>query len=104
MFDVRDYSLYLTEFSRFVELIVASGRIPDETDVDTFVEKMWTRKYWAYDENNYSGASTFKGVAGFFSHWRDLYFSSFYFASSSLSSLSFSLVVRLRLKMIGVIS
>lgn len=62
---MRDYSLYLTEFSRFVELIVASGRIPDETDVDTFVEKMWTRKYWAYDENNYSGASTFKGVAGF---------------------------------------
>lgn len=62
---MRDYTLYLAEFSKFVNLIVGSGRVPDETDVDLFIDKMWTRKYWAYDEANYSAASMFRGVEGF---------------------------------------
>ena len=63
---MRDYSLYLTEFDKFINLIVGSGRVPSESDIDTFVEKMWTKKYWAYDNNNFAGyASTFKGVNGF---------------------------------------
>ena len=62
---MRDYSLYLTEFSKFIDLLVGSGRVPGESDVDYFVEKMWTLKYWAYDNNDFSGSSTFKGVQGF---------------------------------------
>ena len=62
---MRDYSLYLVEFSKFVNLIVKSGRIPGETDVDLFIEKMWSRPYWAYDESNHSQAATFKGVLAF---------------------------------------
>ena len=62
---MRDYSLYLTEFSKFIDLLVGSGRVPGESDVDYFVEKMWTLKYWVYDNNDFSGSSTFKGVQGF---------------------------------------
>jgi len=62
---MRDFSLYLVEFNKFIQLIVGSGRIPDESDVDLFIDKMWTKPYWAYDENNFSDASTFKGVQAF---------------------------------------
>lgn len=62
---MRDYTLFLDEFNKFVNLIVFSGRVPEESDVDLFLDKMWTRKYWAYDENNFSSASTFRGVEGF---------------------------------------
>ena len=62
---MRDFSLYLIEFNKFVQLIVGSGRIPGESDVDIFIDKMWTKPYWSYDENNFADASTFKGVQAF---------------------------------------
>ena len=62
---MRDFSLYLIEFNKFVQLIVGSGRVPAESDVDLFIDKMWTKPYWSYDENNFADASTFKGVQAF---------------------------------------
>ena len=59
---MRDFSLYLTEFDKLIVLIVHSGRIPAESDVDLFINKMWEKPYWAYDENNFASASSFRGV------------------------------------------
>ena len=59
---MRDYSLYLIEFNKYLMLIVKSGRIPSEDDVNYFVEKMWMKSWWTFDNNDYSGMATFRGV------------------------------------------
>ena len=59
---MRDYTLYLNEFNKYLILIGKSGRVPSEDDVNYFVEKMWMKSWWAFDNNDYTGASTFRGV------------------------------------------
>jgi hypothetical protein len=45
-----------------MNLIGKSGRIPSEDDVNHFVEQMWLKPWWSFDNNNYTGSSSFRGV------------------------------------------
>ncbi|SVD43189.1 uncharacterized protein METZ01_LOCUS396043, partial [marine metagenome] len=40
----RDFSLYFQEFGKYADFVSARGKAPSESDIDYFVENMWTKQ------------------------------------------------------------